>query len=314
MKTAWMEEMSWKEVKSAIEDTGGMVIIPVGSLEPWGDLPVGCDNYQLMAHIEKVIELAEEDEGIEQLLILPNSPIGYQPYMKDFPGTVTVSSHTIREYYRDIAESLIRHDVLKFLWISGHAGNIQPIVDVGRDLKDEYGALTVIDRCWETIWEEKGPAWADPRKGHGGWDSLPFPGIPDEILEKSDLKPIPKPDEIHDWEGAEDFTDTGWDDVLGVLTAKLETSRKSDGEPRTVYMVGSWQEMAPYGGWGDPTLASVEEGDDLLEIAAEHTIEIIKAIKKIEVPLESTPVDNVEQLREQGSDDGPTEREDREEN
>lgn len=311
MKTPWIEEMSWKEVKSGIEESG-IVIMPVGSLEPWGDLPVGCDNYQLRGHMNKVVELAEDDSDIERLLILPELPIGHQPYMLDFPGTVNVSFHTLREYYKDIAESFIKHDALKFLWISGHAGNIPPIVDAGRELKEKYGALTVIDRCWETIWEEKGPAWDDPRKGHGGWDSLPLPEIPDEILEQADLKPIPKPDEIHDWEGTEDFTEPAWDDVLGVMTAKLKTSRKKDGDPRTVYMVGSWQEMAPYGGWGDPTLASKEEGHDELEIAAEHTIEIIKAIKKIEVPLESSPVDSIEKIQGQVNEEGNAESGDKE--
>jgi len=295
MKTPWVHEMSWIEVKQAIQDSGGILIIPVGSLEPWGDLPTGCDNYQLMGHIKKVIELAEIDPQIKQLLILPPIPVGHQPYMADFPGTVNIRFNTLREFYKDIAESFVRHGVLKFLWISGHAGNIPPIIDVGRELKDKYGALTVIDRCWTTVWEEKGPAWADPRRGHGGWDSLPIPEIPPEILKKADLKPIPKGDKIYFW-GTDDFAQPGWDDALGVMTAKLKASKTADGRLRTVYIVASFQELAPYGGWGDPTCATVEEGLQELEIAAKHTIEVIKAMMKIKVPIKSHPVDNIKQL------------------
>jgi creatinine amidohydrolase/Fe(II)-dependent formamide hydrolase-like protein len=81
------------------------------------------------------------------------------------------------------------------------------------------------------------------------------------------------------------------------MTAKLRKSSTADGRLRTVYIVGSFQELAPYGGWGDPTCATVKEGLEELEIAAKHTMAIIKAIMKIKVPLKSHPIDNIEQLK-----------------
>ena len=101
---------------------------------------------------------------------------------------------------------------------------------------------------------------------------------------------------IQGWEGVDDFTDPRFDDALGVLTAQLKTSLSSQGEPLTVYMVGSYQEASPYGHMGDPTEAKVEDSHRDLETAAKHTIAIIKAIDKIKVPLKSSPREDIEKL------------------
>jgi creatinine amidohydrolase/Fe(II)-dependent formamide hydrolase-like protein len=293
MKSVWMDEMNWTEVEQAIKDAGGIVLIPNGCLEQWAHLPVGCDNYQVMGHTTKVIELAQADSEIKQIVVLPLLPMGCQPYMADFPGTISVRHSVMCEYYKDIAESLIKQGVSKFIWMCGHSGNLPPLIDAGRELKEKYGVLNVLDRCWVTNWEHRGPRTpAEIARGGHTSGSLALPMLSDETLKRT----LPQKKvwmtegrSIHGWSGTDDFTSPRFDDSLGLLTAKLKTSLNSQGQPMTVYMVGAFQEATPYGGFGDPTNQNVEDGRHALEAAAKHTIAIIKAINKIKVPLKSSP-------------------------
>ena len=139
MKTAWIEEMNWMEAQQAIKDAGGIAIVPIGCLEQWGAFPSGCDTYQCMGHVNRVVELAQEDPEIKQIVVLPMVAYGYQPMMKDFPGTVNIRFEVMREFFRDIAESLIRHGVMKFIWCSGHGASCHPLIDMAYEFRDKYG-------------------------------------------------------------------------------------------------------------------------------------------------------------------------------
>jgi len=298
MKSAWMEEMNWAEVEKAIKDAGGMVLIPTGCLEQWAHLPVGCDNFQAMGHAKRVIELAQEDSEIRQIVVLPILPMGCQPYMADYPGTISVRHSVMREYYRDIAESLVKQGVSKFIWLVGHSGNMPPLIDAGRELKERYGVLMVLDRCWITAKEHKGSRTAEElsRGGHAS-GSLALPMLSEETLRRVSPQKrvwLAEGRPIYGWSGADDFVEPRFDDSLGILTAKLKTSLNSQGQLMTVYMVGSFQEATPYGGVGDPTSQNVEDGRRALEAAARHTIAIIKAVNKIKVPLKSKPSNDVD--------------------
>ena len=298
MKNVWYDEMNWVEVEQAIKDAGSMVLIPIGCLEQWAHLPVGCDNFQAMGHAKRVIELAQEDKEIKQIVVLPILPMGCQPYMADFPGTISVRHSVMREYYKDIAESLIKQGVLKFIWMIGHSGNMPPLIDAGRELKDKYGALTVLDRCWISAREHKGPRTpAEVARGGHASGSIALPELSEETLKRvlPQMKVwLAEGRPIYGWSGVDDFVEPRFDDSLGILTAKLKTSLNSQGQPMTVYMVGSFQEATPYGGVGDPSNQNVEDGRLALQSAAMHTIAIIKAVSKIEVPLKSRPSKDVE--------------------
>ena len=291
MTTARMDEMNWFEVEQAIKDAGGIALIPVGCLEQWAHLPVGCDNFQAEGHAKKVIELAQEDSEIKQIFVLPTLSMGCQPYMADFPGTITIRHSVLREYYKDIAKSLIKQGVSKFIWMIGHSGNMPPLIDMGRELKDKYGVLTVLDRCWISAWEYLGPRTPEElaRSGHAS-GHIALPELSEETLKR--VEPykrvwLSKDRPIYGWSGADDFVEPRFDDSFGILTAKLKTSKSSQDKPMTVYMVGSFQEATPRGGVGDPTNQNVEDGRRSQEAAARHTIAIIKAIDKIKVPIKS---------------------------
>ncbi len=302
MKTAWLEEMNWMEAEQAFKDANGIAIIPIGCLEQWGHMPVGCDTYQAMGHVKKVVELAQKDKEIKQIVVLPMVPHGCQPYMADFPGTVHIPHDVLREYYRAIVKSLMRFGVMKFIWISGHSGNAPPLIELGRDLKAEYGVLTVLEQCWKTRSEYGAPQRPGaPRGGHGS-GGLPLSELSPEILKRAAAQAktwFPEKHKIYGWEGTDDFVEPGFFHDLGMLQAKLKTSLSSQGKPMSVLMCGSWHEQAPYGNIGEPSItdADVEESRRGLEIAAKHTIAIIKAITKIKVPLaKSKPTRDIEKL------------------
>ncbi len=168
MKTPYLEEMNWMEAQQAIKDAGGIAIIPIGCLEQWGAFPLGGDTYQCLGHVNKLIELAQKDREIKQIVVLPMVSYGYQPMMKDFPGTVHIPHDVLREYCRAIVKSLMKFGVMKFIWCSGHSGNAPPIIELGRDLKAEYGVLTVLDEGFRSYYTWRGPQPSDARRGGHG--------------------------------------------------------------------------------------------------------------------------------------------------
>lgn len=303
MKTPWLEEMNWMEVEQAFKDANGIVIVPIGCLEQWAHMPVGCDTYQAMGHVKKIIELAEKDPDIKQIVVLPMVSYGCQPYMADFPGTVHIPHDVLREYYRAIVKSFMKFGIMKFIWVSGHSGNAPPLIEMGRELRTEQGVLTVLEQCWKTVIEYRG-GYSPPggkRGGHGS-GGLPLCELSPEIIARDTPLAkdwIPEDHSFFAWPGADDFASAGFYHDLGMLSGRLKTSLSAKGEPMSVWMCGQWHEHAPYGNVGEPSMTQedVDFSCEGLEIAARHTIAVIKAIEKIKVPLPKTgPIRDIEKL------------------
>lgn len=135
----WLQDLTWEEIKTRINECDKTVIVPVGSTEQHGPhLPVGTDTYVAMA-------LAEAGARRADALVAPPLWFGWSPHHMVLPGTITIRPELLVEIGSDIVHSLFRHGFDKFLMINGHRiVNITWLQMVGERAKRELGVKYVI--------------------------------------------------------------------------------------------------------------------------------------------------------------------------
>ncbi|HPL54556.1 MAG TPA: creatininase family protein [Bacillota bacterium] len=110
----WLQTKSWKEAELLIEESNGVAIIPIGSVEQHGyHLPIGTDSYV-------AITLAEEAAERTNAILVPPVWFGWSPHHMVLPGTITITTEVLIGLTYDIINSLSKHGVDKIILINGH--------------------------------------------------------------------------------------------------------------------------------------------------------------------------------------------------
>lgn len=112
--SCWLETKSWPEAKEAIEQSGGVAIVPVGSVEQHSlHLPLGTDTYV-------AITLAEDAAKETGAVVTPPVWFGWSPHHMVRPGTITIRPEVMADLTYDIMASLAKHGLKKIILINGH--------------------------------------------------------------------------------------------------------------------------------------------------------------------------------------------------
>lgn len=141
-----------------------LAIVPFGSIEEHGShLPLCTDAYQA----ESVALRVAEKFGA---LVCPTVKYGECVSTRNFPGTISISSRTIRHLVRDIVSELARNGIDKVLIISGHAGGAHmaalkegAMEIVGREKRLKVMLLSDYDLAYQLLGKE-----FPSSDGHGG--------------------------------------------------------------------------------------------------------------------------------------------------
>lgn len=145
-----LQRLSWQQVE---ERTPKVAVLPVGSTEQHGPHnPLGTDA-------TLASELARSACETTDALLLPPIHVGLAEHHRNFPGTLFVSHDTLRDYVREVLQSVARHSPEAAVVVNGHGGNT-PAVDeaCARVSRDEV--------IYATVWEWF--AATDVDVGHGG--------------------------------------------------------------------------------------------------------------------------------------------------
>jgi creatinine amidohydrolase len=114
-RAALVEEMTSAEFAKRAK-TKPLVIVPFGSVEEHGThLPLCTDAFQAE---EVALRVAEKFDA----LVCPTIKYGECRSTKNFPGTISLSSKTIRGLAFDIVSELSRNGIDKIMILTGHAG------------------------------------------------------------------------------------------------------------------------------------------------------------------------------------------------
>lgn len=135
-----MDEMSWFEFDQRRKETD-TILIPTGAVEIYGPhLPMGADGIAAMAIAERVASRTGA-------LVAPLLPLGESSALTCFPGTLTLSRETFQTLVNEVFLQLIQYGFKNFLFITGHAGNVDPISYYCRKYQTQFGI-----RCGQVDW------------------------------------------------------------------------------------------------------------------------------------------------------------------
>jgi creatinine amidohydrolase len=237
--TVEIADMTWVEVRSAVERGYTTVIVPSGGIEQNGphmilgkhDRIAGFAAGRIAARLGKTLVTP----------VIPFAPEGgYDPAQGHlrFPGTIGVSEQAFAGVLDGIARSLKAGGFKTICFIADHGGSAQPQAEVAARLSKEWAqqGIRVIDVS--DYYADEGQANFLKSQGETAASIGEHAGI----------------------------TDTS--ELMAVYPAGVDLSRFADA-PFT---------FEPNGVSGDPMRASVERGRALIDIKVEAAVRQIKAL------------------------------------
>jgi len=139
MRSYYLGELTWPDVEEFLT-THNVAIIPVGSCEQHGPhLPMDTDAYDAFWLSSKAAEKAQ------CALVAPTLYYGVSSHHMDFPGTITLSPHTLEQLAYEVASSLIRHGFKKIVFENGHGGNTPALESAAQRIKADFNVFVAID-------------------------------------------------------------------------------------------------------------------------------------------------------------------------
>ena len=111
------EKLNVDEFSNAIDESKGVILIPIGCLEKHGShMPIGTDI--LIAR-----EIAIRASRIENVMDFPFIPFGIVGEVKHKLGTISLTSNLIYNMLDELCDEVVRNGFNKIVFIDGHGGN-----------------------------------------------------------------------------------------------------------------------------------------------------------------------------------------------
>lgn len=251
-KVRWnWEHHTWPELRErAAQRPQPVVILTIGSVEQHGrHLPLDVDNYLIRSIVERAA-----DRIPDQVLLLPHLPYGFEEHHLDFPGTISITNHTLENFVHELLCSVAHHGFRRLLIADGHGSNMPILNYAARRVTLDTPAL-----CGAFIWAALVAAEAKAER-----DS-PFPGGVAHACELETsaylyLNPTAPEMSLAERDLHEYPSDYHWQDL-------------SAGAP--LQFMDYFSRISHSGACGDPTVASAEKGGRWVELAIERLVAMI---------------------------------------
>src|SRR5699024_10475270 len=235
--------MIWDKLTSAELDRidrNISVVLPITATEQHGShLPLATDRL-----IGEYIANKLHESIPDKVLILPAVSVGCSEHHMDFAGTLTQTQKNFIQHVSDIIESAIRHGFSRILLLNSHGGNQA----VGQVLIERLGAkypdVHLVLATWWHLATKRLKEISESGKGGVGhaaeFETSLMMLIAPDLVKENNLGPRSNT-AIFSWAAGD------------MLKA-----------PQAFYY-RSMKKMAPNGVFGDPTLASKEKGDKIID-------------------------------------------------
>ena len=235
-------EVEWANLKAAelqgLAAREAIVVLPVAAMEQHGPhLPVMVDTL-LCGEVAR--RAALRASGRHPVVVAPTVWSGLSEHHMAFGGTFTLDFATFRSLIECLCRSLERHGFRRVLLLNGHGGNVAALRVVIDELRGLHMRLSTA-----TYWQIDPVAIAD-------------------ILERQS--------------GVQHACEAETSMVMALRPELVDTSRLEEakcldpgrvaGQAHAVYSRSAFEERTPTGAIGDPTAASAEKGEKLLQAAA----------------------------------------------
>lgn len=244
-----LSDMRWPEVKAMI-GSGAFAVVPVGSNEQHGPhLPIETDSRLVWEVVTRALDAVGDKV---RAVVSPVLWCGYSTHHLDFPGTLTLRPHTYIDVVTQVCESLVHHGFKKILVVNGHGGNAAAIQVAARNLRDSRpDVLVATANYWDFVRDIP-----EFRESAEGCHSCEF---------ETDLMLLLRPNLV-DMKAA----------------PKCPVKPKSGFFARALFggkvvnVAENIRDLSVTGCWGDPTKATHEKGEKLLNALVKNMAEFLK--------------------------------------
>lgn len=143
-----LDELSWPEIATLVEDGESLCLLPVGATEQHGrHLPVGTDT----AIASAVCRAASERTGVP--VLPPLAIASSQAHTAKWPGTIALPPRLLVEVIGSAARWIRASGFRKLLLVNGHVGNVAPLKVAVDEIRHE-GPLRVGLLSWYDLTPE----------------------------------------------------------------------------------------------------------------------------------------------------------------
>lgn len=245
--------LTWSEIANLPNKQNIVILQPMGAIEQHGcHLPLIVDSEICMGVLAKALtNLSFEIPAF----CLPPLYYGKSNEHIHFPGTITLSTQTLIAVLTDVATSIYRAGFRKLAFVNAHGGQPQILEIVARDLHQQYPDFSIFPLF---IWR--------------------VPNIAKEILSEKE------------WELGIHAGDAETSVMLSLLPDKVNMDKAIAEYPQGLpessllsiegALPFAWltSDLSKSGVLGDPTVATKEKGDRLLDSLAKGWIQVITDI------------------------------------
>ena len=234
-----LAEMTMTQVEQALK-TCKSLLIPFGAIEEHGPhLPLATDTLQ-------ALEVAIKASELIPLFVAPPVNYGNCRSTACHPGTISISTATLKGLLKDIVRSCYRQGIRNVIALTGHAGGAHRMAlqDAGEELLYELSKLQIaVVTEYELAKEEGRGLLETPGDAHAG-----------EI------------------------------ETSRILHSHPQLVRGSAPEEYPAFPVGllvrDKRRYWPGGVWGDPSKASADKGRRIEELVVKKIVELVKFMEQ----------------------------------
>ena len=248
----WMHEMTWPEFSELVKETD-IALIPAGVMEEHGHHgPLGVDTFAAE-------EMAKRIARRVKAVTLPVMPYGHSEERFDtsaWPGTISISPETTASFYRELGEELVRHGLRRILFVSGHYNNNGPLTTAAFRIWKETGAAVGLFEWFIAVHDE----------AYELTELIHADQVETSIILASDKAHLVKMDRA----------------VVNPLKVPAFDDEKELWKRFMFdrYTFSADESYLYKGNFCDPTKATKEIGDRLLDLSADRALIMIEALKK----------------------------------
>jgi creatinine amidohydrolase len=243
-----LEQLSWDEAEHALTPDR-VVVIPLGAKSKEHGRHLQLNNDWLMAEYLKERVLAAAP-----VVVAPTINYSYFPAFLEYPGSTSLRKETARDMVVDICHSLASYGPRRFYILNTGISTIRPLSEAVKALASEGVTLRYFE------WDEIDAVVKKVQQEEGGTHA-------DEI--ETSMMLVIAPNTVRMSRAVKDLNP----DRRGPLTRNPKATEGT---------------YSPTGAWGDPTLATKEKGQILVEAT-------VKAILGDIEDLQKAPVDHSSQ-------------------
>lgn len=251
--------LTWTEIQAMPNKSNVVLLQPIGAIEQHGPhLPLIVDAAIATAVVGKALTALE---SAIPAYALPPLYYGKSNEHWHFPGTITLSAQTLMSLLTDIGESVYRAGFRKLALVNAHGGQPQIMEIVARDLHQRHADLMVFPLF---VW----------RAPHCAGDLLSEReqalGIHAGDAETSVMLSL-LPDQVQMDKAVTEYPQGLPEDTLLSMEGSLPFAWVT-------------RDLTQSGVLGDPTVATVEKGDRLLQSVVESWVQVIRDLYAFEQP------------------------------